>query len=61
MSKDVQPALTACLEELHLPTMRAEFQTLALQAQQESLSYPSYLLELALKQVYPDALFGKDV
>src|SRR5207302_6103682 len=49
-NKDVQATLTACLEELHLPTMRAEFQALALQAQQESLSYPSYLLELAERE-----------
>jgi DNA replication protein DnaC len=38
------------LGELHLSTMQAEFQTLALQAQQESLSYPSYLLELAERE-----------
>jgi DNA replication protein DnaC len=48
--RDVTATLTACLEELHLPTMQAEFQTLALQAQQESLSYPSYLLELAERE-----------
>jgi DNA replication protein DnaC len=48
--QDVSATLTACLEELHLSTMQAEFQTLALQAQQESLSYPSYLLELAERE-----------
>jgi len=48
--RDVAAALTACLEELHLPTMQEEFQTLALQAQQESLSYPCYLLELAERE-----------
>jgi DNA replication protein DnaC len=47
---EIQPALTACLQELHLPTMRAQFQTLAQQAQQESLSYESYLLELAERE-----------
>jgi len=48
--KDIAATLTACLEELHLSTMQAEFQALALQAQQESLSYPSYLLELAERE-----------
>src|SRR5262245_57631836 len=48
--KDMAAALTVCLEELHLPTMQAEFKTLALQGQQESLSYPSYLLELAERE-----------
>jgi DNA replication protein DnaC len=38
------------LQELHLPTMRSQFQTLAQQAQQESLSYESYLLELAERE-----------
>ena len=50
MSTEVSAALTACLEELHLPTMCADYPTLALQAQQESLSYPSYLLELAQRE-----------
>ena len=45
--QEIQPALTACLQELHLPTMRTQYQALAQQAQQETLSYESYLLELA--------------
>ena len=49
-AKDVSATLTACLQELHLPTMQAEFPALAQQAQQESLSYPSYLLELAERE-----------
>jgi DNA replication protein DnaC len=49
-SPEIQPALTARLQELHLPTMRCQFQALAQQAQQESLSYQSYLLELAERE-----------
>jgi len=49
-AQEVSTALTACLEELHLPTMQAEFAALALEAQQESLSYPSYVLELAERE-----------
>ena len=46
-SQEIEPALTACLQELHLPTMRSQFQAAAQQAQQETLSYENYLLELA--------------
>jgi DNA replication protein DnaC len=49
-TQEIQPALTARLQELHLPTMRAQFQAAAQQAQQESLSYESYLLELAERE-----------
>ncbi len=48
--QEIQPALTACLQELHLPTMRTQYQALAQQAQQETLSYESYLLELAERE-----------
>jgi DNA replication protein DnaC len=49
-TQEIQPALTARLHELHLPTMRAQYQALGQQAQQESLSYESYLLELAERE-----------
>ncbi len=49
-NQEIQPALTACLQELHLPTMRSQFQELAQRAQQETLSYESYLLELAERE-----------
>jgi len=34
------------LKELHLPTIRARYESMATQAQQESLSYEQYLAEL---------------
>ena len=40
----------AYLKELHLPTIRASFEELARQAQQEGLSYEHYLLELAQRE-----------
>jgi len=47
---DVKPQLLSYLKELHLPTFRSAFETLAQQAQQEALSYQSYLLELATRE-----------
>jgi DNA replication protein DnaC len=47
---DVQPQLLNCLKELHLPTFRSAFESVAQQAQQEALSYESYLLELATRE-----------
>src|SRR5206468_9288763 len=38
------------LRELHLPAMRASYQALAAQAQQETLSYEDYLLALAERE-----------
>ena len=50
ISMDVQPQLLSCLKELHLPTFRSAFESVAQQAQQEALSYESYLLELATRE-----------
>lgn len=47
---NVVPALVPCLQELHLPAMRAQFEAVARQAEQESWSYPSYLSELAERE-----------
>ena len=40
-------SLTDCLRELHLPTIRRDYEAAAQRARQESLSYERYLLELA--------------
>src|SRR5690242_17098262 len=42
--------LLASLKELHLPAFRAGYEELARQAQQESLSYEQYLLELVRRE-----------
>jgi DNA replication protein DnaC len=42
--------LLASLKELHLPAFRASYEELARQAQQESLSYEQYLLELVQRE-----------
>jgi DNA replication protein DnaC len=47
---EVKPQLVNCLKELHLPTFRQTYEAVAEQAQQESLSYESYLLELATRE-----------
>ena len=39
------------LKELHLPTVRASYEELARQAQQEASSYERYLLELVQREV----------
>ena len=39
-------SLTNCLRELHLPTIRRDYESAAERARQESLSYEHYLLEL---------------
>ena len=49
-AKEVQPQLVQRLKELHLPAMRESFANQAEQARQESLSYESYLLELASRE-----------
>jgi DNA replication protein DnaC len=47
---DLKAQLTEQLKELHLPAMRAGFEELARQAQQESQSYEQYLLGLAERE-----------
>ena len=47
---DVKGALVGLLKELHLPAFRAGYEELALQAQQEALSYERYLLGLAQRE-----------
>ena len=42
--------LTELLKELHLPTIRAEFEESARRAQSESLSYEQYLAELVCRE-----------
>ncbi len=46
-NKDVKANLLMYLKELHLPAMRAGFEEQAQRAQQETLSYEQYLLELS--------------
>ena len=47
---DMKAQLTEQLKELHLPVMRAGFEELARQAQQESQSYEQYLLGLTARE-----------
>ena len=47
---NVNTTLTGYLKELHLPTFRERFEPLAQRAQQETLSYEQYLLELAQQE-----------
>jgi len=47
---DVRSTLIRYLKELRLPTIRESFEEAALKAQQESLSYERYLLELAERE-----------
>jgi DNA replication protein DnaC len=47
---DMKAQLTEQLKELHLPAMRAGFEELARQAQQESQSYAQYLLSLTERE-----------
>jgi DNA replication protein DnaC len=49
--RNEKETLAAYLKELHLPTIRASYEELARQAQQEGLSYERYLLELAQREV----------
>ena len=48
--RDIRAVLIQYLKELHLPTIRETFEEMALKAQQESLSYEKYLLELVEKE-----------
>jgi DNA replication protein DnaC len=47
---NVKEELTERLKELHLPTFRSVFEDLARQAEQETLSYEQYLLELTQRE-----------
>ncbi len=49
-STDVKTTLTDCLRELHLPTFRENFEESARRAQQETLSYEQYLLDLSSRE-----------
>jgi DNA replication protein DnaC len=44
---DVKTRLNGHLRELHLPTFREDYETVARRAEQETLSYEQYLLELS--------------
>src|SRR5947209_7374209 len=46
MSKEGAAALLGCLQELHLPAVRAQYEAVARQASAESWGYPDYLREL---------------
>jgi DNA replication protein DnaC len=46
MSEEMLQALLACLRDLHLPTVRAQYEAVARQATAEGWSYPEYLREL---------------
>jgi DNA replication protein DnaC len=47
---DVKPTLTDYLRELRLPAFREHFEEMARRAQQETLSYEQYLLELVTRE-----------
>jgi DNA replication protein DnaC len=47
---EVKTALEDSLRELHLPAFRTHFEELASRAQQETLSYEQYLLELVTRE-----------
>ena len=49
-TSDVKSTLTGHLRELHLPTFRECFEEVARGAQQETLSYEQYLLELSQRE-----------
>src|SRR3954471_7496278 len=48
--RGVKQALVGHLKELHLPAIRSGYEEMAVQAQQESLSYERYLLGLAQRE-----------
>lgn len=48
--KKLEPELTACLKELHLPTVRECYQDEARRARSEGLSYEQYLLEIMQRE-----------
>ncbi len=46
MNKEVSPMLVKCLQELHLPAVRAQYEEVARQAGAEAWSYADYLREV---------------
>jgi DNA replication protein DnaC len=50
MTRNLAEEMTASLAELHLPTMRAQYESVARQATAETWSYTEYLLELAQRE-----------
>jgi len=50
MTANATEEMARCLAELHLPTMRAQYEGVARQAAAESWGYPDYLLELARRE-----------
>ena len=50
LSVDTRQALDRHLRDLRLPTMRTSYEALARQAEQETLSYERYLLELTQRE-----------
>jgi DNA replication protein DnaC len=49
-AETIAEKLETCLRQLHLPTMRQLYQQVARTAQQETLSYEGYLLELVERE-----------
>ncbi len=50
MTKDGAQELLRCLQELHLPAMRSQYEAVARQATAETWAYPDYLRELAQRE-----------
>jgi DNA replication protein DnaC len=50
MNKEVSQVLTTCLQELHLPAVRSQYEAVARQATAETWSYPDYLRELVERE-----------
>jgi DNA replication protein DnaC len=50
MTPNLAEEVTRCLQELHLPTMRAQYEAVARQATAETWTYADYLLELARRE-----------
>src|SRR5947209_9222268 len=50
MATESNLELTRCLQALHLPAMRAQYEAVARQATAETWTYPDYLLELGRRE-----------
>jgi DNA replication protein DnaC len=50
MATESNLELTRCLQALHLPAMRSQYEAVARQATAESWTYPDYLLELGRRE-----------
>jgi DNA replication protein DnaC len=50
MAKDVTAALVRCLKELHLATVKAQYEAVVRQATAETWSYADFLLELVQRE-----------